>query len=119
MANQTERLINCTAREIRAYQAGGRVLRRRVKQQPQPNKGKGLAPVRPYLTSMAKWTWVLAATGMGDGTTGFYSPFGSPGDRLVLVPRGCRGQYCYEATVRAVRVEQSDGVWWWVAEVEG
>lgn len=56
--------------------------RRIVKPQPQPNGGKGLSPVEPYHTPQGKWTWVLAATGHGDGTSGSYCPYGQPGDLL-------------------------------------
>lgn len=56
--------------------------RRTIKPQPQPNGGIGLHPVEPYLTPSERWTWVLAGTGMGDGTSGNPCPYGSDGDRL-------------------------------------
>lgn len=167
----TEHRINCTAREIRSYQAGERVLRRRVKPSGLCVYDKSTGEEVPNLTPVK-------------------SPFGSPGDRLVLREawkpcnwaegdpmtiqfkdgvkvdgwdateewtdrvyeqvcieldaKGCEvdehtGNYIvpdgliawrsaqsmprwatrYTPTVRRVTVEQIDGVWWWVAEVEG
>ena len=68
---------------IRALLEGRKTQTRRIiKPQPQPNDGKGLHPVRPYHTPQGKWTWVLAATGHGDGTSGEYCPYGQAGDLL-------------------------------------
>lgn len=68
---------------VRAILAGQKTqTRRAVKPQPQPNGGEGLHPVAPYNTPQGKWTWVLEATGHGDGTSGFWCPYGHPGDRL-------------------------------------
>jgi hypothetical protein len=164
-----EHCINLTADEIRAYQDGDRTLRRRVK-----------PPPREMTDEIAKAVNDAIATGV---ITHNNSPFGSPGDTLVLREAWCffdryssLGQafngpedpkslveFCgdsesgkavmaywnrrlvyaadgpfphienpkwrssvsmprwaarYTPTVRRVRVEQVDGVWWWVAEVE-
>lgn len=102
----TEHRINCTAAEIRAYQSGERTLRRLVKPQPDDN-----VCGFPYWHVGGYRLWHNA-------TNPLRSPFGSPGDTLVLVPRGCQHQYYYWVTVRRVTVEQVDGVWWWACEVE-
>jgi len=78
-----EHPIIFSAESIRAILDGRKSQTRRiVKPQPQPNGGKGLSPLEPYHTPLDKWTWVLAATGHGNGTSGNYCPYGTIGDRL-------------------------------------
>lgn len=192
--------LNLTAAEIRAYQAGDRVLRRRVK----PMKSQQWLKPETLTASPGGhgcmidgefwWQFYHPLAGKfaygvqnepDSPLTCIRSPFGSPGDRLVLREAWRTGsnldkwsplviqeqaQECgfyqagsinpccplrYEAdglhrewsdtdwrdfgdpgklrqaghmprwaarytpSVRTVRVEQIDGVWWWVAEVEG
>lgn len=181
-----ERRINMTAAEIRAYQTGERVIRRKVK--PQPDR---IHDGEPYwfIGGYRAWHWTGPRDVLRMGGNPLRSPFGQPGDRLVLREawkpcnwaegdpmtiqfqdggkldgwdateewtdrvyeqacieldaKGCEvdehtGNYIvpngmiawrpaqtmprwaarYAPTVRTVRVEQIDGVWWWVAEVE-
>ena len=149
----TERRINCTAAEIRAYQAGERTLRRRVKPQPTHFHRDIIGKPRPW--KQEDFDRLLPQIDEKE----IVSPFGSPGDRLALreawrdhMPFGCesmmelieyratpwpepitgieipkwqpaskmpRWAARYTPTVRAVRVEQVNGEWWWVCEVEG
>lgn len=78
-----ERPILFNGDMVRAILAGRKTQTRRVvNPQPQRNGGQGFSAIKPYRNSLGKWTWVLEATGIGDGTSGFFSPFGLPGDRL-------------------------------------
>jgi len=78
-----ERPILFSAPMVRAILAGTKTqTRRALKPQPQINGGDGLHPVRPYQTPQGKWTWVLASTGHGDGTSGEWCPYGMEGDRF-------------------------------------
>lgn len=72
-----------TPANVRLLLSGAKTQTRRViEPQPQPDGGRGLSPVLPYHTSLGKWTWVLAATGHGDGTSGKWCPYGIVGDHL-------------------------------------
>jgi len=73
-----EKPIICSGSTVPAIQDDRKTQTRRVIV-PQP---KHLSPVRPYFNAAGKWSWVLADTGMGDGTSGFPCPYGQPGDRL-------------------------------------
>lgn len=101
----TSRPILFSTPMVQTLLAGQKTQTRRiVKPQPQPNGGKGLHPVRPYQTSQGKWTWVLASTGMGDGTSGEYCPYGHPDDLLWV--REC---FSYLDTGSI----SPKGVWYW------
>jgi len=75
--------LRLTRAEAAAYSYERRFWRA-MRKQPQPNGGKGLAPIKPYHTSIDTWTFVLVATGMGNGTSGITCPYGTPGDRIQL-----------------------------------
>ena len=107
----TEHRINLTAAEVRAYQAGDRKLRRRVKPQPDTS-----IHGQPYWHIGGFRHWSGAANPI-------HSPFVSPGDVLqlcqrVLVAERYRWAVRYTPTVVSSTVEQIDGVWWWVAVVD-
>jgi hypothetical protein len=55
--------------------------RRILKPQPQPNGGEGFHELAPYARPDGRWTWTLAATGMGVSDP-FRCPYGVVGDRL-------------------------------------
>lgn len=77
-----ERPILFSGPMVRAILEGRKSQTRRiVKPQPQPHGGAGLAPIKPYHTSLGDWAWVLADTGHGSGTT-FKCPHGQTGDLL-------------------------------------
>ena len=77
-----EHCINLTAAEIRAYRAGERVLRRRVKPQPEPVGNNGGAITRCGLSVLGL---TFDAFYHLDNPRGIgRSPFGQPGDTLVL-----------------------------------
>lgn len=79
-----DRPILFSGQMVRALLAGEKTQTRRVlAKQPQPNGGKGLHPVAPYQTPSGMWTWVLAATGHGNGGGNeFLCPYGQPGEML-------------------------------------
>lgn len=106
--------IRLTKSESTAYANGERRFWRAMRKQPQPNDGKGLAPLKPYRTSLGTWTFVLAATGMGDGTSGIPCHYGTPGDRIIIAQRHTFSSIC---AITAITVEQRDGKWGWVVEV--
>jgi hypothetical protein len=109
--------LRLTRAEAAAYSYERRFWRA-MRKQPQPNGGKGLAPIKPYHTSIDTWTFVLVATGMGDGTSGISCPHGQPGDRIRLKrERGEPDWHCITPEITAVTVEQRNGRWGWVVEV--
>lgn len=78
----TSRPILFSAPMVRALLAGRKTqTRRAIKPQPQPNGGRRLTKLAPYLCEDGRWNWVLAATGHGTGDP-FLCPYGAPGDEL-------------------------------------
>ena len=131
----TEHRINLTAAEVRAWQAGGRELRRRVKPQPPPPECCGGLTV--VLRDIPE-TGLAFAAYESDRNDNFveyrpipqlsndrwHSPFGQPGDVLCLrkrikdVGKPVHWMSMWFPRVRTVTVKQVDGTWWWVARVE-
>lgn len=109
------KILKLTRAESAAYAAGELRFWRAMRKQPQPNGGRGLAPIKPYQTSIGTWTFVLVATGMGNGTSGIPCPYGTTGDRITLTAEGVLWDNQHRIT--AIAVDQRGGKWGWLLEV--
>jgi hypothetical protein len=90
MPPPTEHRINLTAAEVRAYQAGETTLRRRVRPEP-------YCPNGWWHDYGSEWCYTPRYANVPDGTSRLYrSPFGQPGEVLVIAERHLRVPSEYE-----------------------
>ena len=94
--------------ESTAYANGERRFWRAMRKQPSD-------PLAPWPTDSSCICWddfiehVPYYVGCG------HCPYGTPGDRIEVIERGCPG--AVHKTITAITVEQRNGKWGWVVEV--
>ena len=99
--------LRLTRAEAAAYSTGERRFWRVCKQQPEVYKASA-----PF----AYWRDKKADMWRNENQyTRDFSPYGQPGDRIEMI---APGPWAALATITSITVEQRDGKWGWVVEVE-